>query len=496
MIIGATGSGKSTLLKQFLPGLATGKVINGNLTKSVSNDKFAYVSQFVDNQIIMETPRDDLKFVLDNQGCTNNEIQLRITEVASFLGIIELLDKKITNLSGGQKQLINLAGALVLKPQVLLLDEPTAQLDPITSEKLLQMVRKVNQEFNMTIILVEHELEQAVQYANRLLVMEQGQILVDQPIEKGLQSIFDNLSYRNYLPQTDRLVLECNLLVDNRLPLDNRTLSRIVQQRKLDLEQVKYNESFDPGKIIFQVKNLNYRFEFNGRNIIDNVSFNLQQGGSYCIVGPNGTGKTTLLKTITQQLKKQSGKILFDGHKLKSDFSQHVFVLPQDPATIFMKDTVRAELNFQLEQNSSEYSLNEILDQFSLTKLVDTNPYDLSGGQQEFLALALGFIKNPEILFLDEPTKGLDPNKRYELGLMVKKFQKNGGTILTNSHDLLFAAEYFDRIAMMFDGKISEFTSPREFFCNKFFYTTEINKAVRDSFPMALTWKDIKKSES
>jgi len=124
------------------------------------------------------------------------------------------------------------------------------------------------------------------------------------------------------------------------------------------------------------------------------------------------------------------------------------------------------------------------------------SPYDLSGGQQEFLALALGFIKRPQILFLDEPTKGLDPNKRIELGQMLQKFQQAGGTIFANSHDLLFAAEYFDQVAMMFDGKLSDFTVPRAFFSDKFFYTTEINKALRDMFPLALSWKDIKKIES
>lgn len=496
MIIGSTGSGKSTLLKQFLPGLAAGKVVSGEFYKNTELNNFAYVSQFVDNQVIMETPRDDLKFVLDNQGCTNNEIQLRITEIASFLGIVELLDRKVTTLSGGQKQLVNLAGALILKPQVLLLDEPTAQLDPIASEKLLQMVQKVNQEFNMTVILVEHELEQAIQFANRLVVMQRAQIIVDQSVNEGLKTIFQNSAYRNYLPQIDRLVLELDLLGDDKLPLDNRTLSKVIQQRHRQFQQTKQKISEPKGETIFQVNKLSYRFEFNGRNVIDNVSFSLQKGCSYCIVGPNGTGKTTLIRTVTHQLNKQTGKLRFNQKKLNQNFYQQAFVLPQDPATIFMKDTVESELNFQLRQNQSKKSLNEVLKRFSLQGLEKVSPYDLSGGQQEFLALALGFIKNPQILFLDEPTKGLDPNKRLELGNMLKEYQKNGGTILASSHDLLFASEFFDRVAMMFDGKLSDFDEPREFFQDKFFYTTEINKAVRDFFPMALIWKDIQKIES
>lgn len=172
-LIGATGSGKSTFLKQLLPDLALGKINSGQIVTDLekTTDNFAYVSQFVDNQMIMETPRDELKFILDNQGCTPNEIQLRITEVASFLGIIDLLDREVSQFSGGQKQLVNLASALILKPKVLLLDEPTAQLDPVASEKLMQMIHKVNLEFGMTVILVEHELEWAVHFTDRLLIM-------------------------------------------------------------------------------------------------------------------------------------------------------------------------------------------------------------------------------------------------------------------------------------------------------------------------------------
>lgn len=475
----------------MLPELATGKVTSGKLTKQTEN--FAYVSQFVDNQMIMETPRDELKFVLDNQGCSTNEIQLRITEIASFLGIVDLLDQTVEQLSGGQKQLVNLASALILKPEVLLLDEPTAQLDPIASEKLLQMVHKVNVEFNMTIILVEHELEQAVKFAKRLVVMEDGSLLIDKPIEQGLEAIFQNDHYRNFLTQVDRLALELQL--DASVPLDNQTLNRVIKTR----QQLKCRDRGQRAwidKPMLTADKISFRFDFNGRQIIDHVSLNLCQGQSYCIVGPNGMGKTTLMKVLTQQLKLQSGKLRYRRKRLDASFYQKVFVLPQNPSLLFMKDTVQAELNYQIEQSYSDKTITDILDKFSLTGLEEQSPYDLSGGQQEFLALALGFIKRPEILFLDEPTKGLDPNKRIELGQLLHEYERGGGTILVNSHDLLFAANYFDHIAMMFDGKLSEFSDPVSFFSDKFFYTTEINKALRDIFPQALTWKDIINLES
>lgn len=496
VLIGETGSGKSTLLKQLLADLVVGTKTSGRVVTdlALNNNNFSYVSQFVDNQMIMETPRDELKFVLDNQGRTQNEIQLRITEIASYLGIIDLLDVEAKHLSGGQKQLVNLASALILKPKVLLLDEPTSQLDPIASEKLMQMIHKINEELNVTILLVEHELEYAIKFANRILVMDDGQLIENQPVRDGLKAIYQLPRFKNYLTQVDRLALELNL--SDELPLSNKRVGQLVQK---NLQQLVLSPQIKPNtktKDVLNVKKVSFRFDFNGREVVDNVSFELQQGRSYCVIGPNGMGKTTLMKVMTKQLSSQSGQIRFLGKKLQADFYQKAFVLPQNPATLFMKDTVAEEINYQLQESRSKQSLNSILEKFSLQGLEEMSPYDLSGGQQEFLALALGFIKNPLILFLDEPTKGLDPNKRIELGKMLQAFQKQGGTIFTNSHDLLFAARYFDRVAMMFDGKISQFAEPTEFFKDKFFYTTEINKAVRDTFPTALTWEDIKRRES
>ncbi|WP_334333303.1 ABC transporter ATP-binding protein [Companilactobacillus sp. HBUAS59544] len=495
VLIGQTGSGKSTLLKQLLQDLVVGSVVSGRLVTDLEldNHNFAYVSQFVDNQMIMETPRDELKFVLDNQGLDENQSQMRITEIASYLGIVGLLDLNEKHLSGGQKQLVNLASALILKPKVLLLDEPTSQLDPIASEKLMQMIKKVNEELNITILLVEHEIDHVIGLANRLLVMDSGRLILDEAVRDGLQKIYTLPKFKNYLTQVDRLAMELKLSTD--LPLSNKKVGQLVSQNKSLTLQASV-PSHNIGEIILQAKKISFRFDYNGRQIIDNVSLNLRSGQSFCVVGPNGMGKTTLLKILTQQLKQQAGQLRFAGHKIKEDFYQKVFVLPQNPAILFMKETVAEELTYQIEYYQSNLTLKEVLQKFSLVGLEKTSPYDLSGGQQEFLALALGFIKQPQLLFLDEPTKGLDPNKRIELGEMLNEYQENGGTIFVNSHDLLFAAKYFDFIAMMFDGKLSQFMEPRQFFKDKFFYTTEINQALRDTFPTALIWEDILKRES
>ena len=451
------------------------------------------MSQFVDNQMIMKTPRDELKFILDNQGCNNNEIQLRITEITSYLGIIDLLDNDVNQLSGGQKQLVNLASSLILKPQVLLLDEPTSQLDPIASEKLLQVVHKLNEQLNMTIILVEHDINQEIHFANRFLVMEKGQIILDESVNCGLNWLYRNKQYKNYLTQVDRLYLELGLGDQNQIPLSNKRLNQVVRQSQTVLQsRSKINAEKTSPKVILEAKKLSFRYGFNEKRVVDNISFKLNSGMSYCVVGPNGMGKTTLMNVLTQQLTKQAGSIKF---KDKKNLINDIFVLPQNPMALFMKDTVEEELIYQLQQDNSSIDLDDVLNRFSLIDLRNISPYEISGGQQELLALALGFIKNPQILFLDEPTKGLDPNKRILIGEMLRDFQNEGGTVFANSHDLLFAAEYFDKVAMMFDGKLSEFSDPDDFFTDKFFYTTEINKAVGDVFPKALSWKDIQKIE-
>lgn len=499
------------MLRQLKPELALGKSTTGSLqlfgsTDEPEFDRVAYISQFVDNQMVTETPRDEFHFVLENMGASKDEVHSKIAEVASYFDIVDLMDLKEEELSGGQKQLINLAAALILNPEILLLDEPTSQLDPITSEKFFRMVEKINNDLNITIVLVEHSLEQAINYVNRIVVIEAGKIVMDEKTNDGLKKLFQRSDYINYLPQTDRLFLERQfdeIFPRVKLPLNNRRLSEILQQQQ---EYLTYQPSTkkvdDETDVIFQVKHLNYRFEFNAPNILNDIDFKLQKGKSYAILGPNGVGKTTLLKVMTQQLEQLSGSIILNNQKvdkLGSKFYSQLFVLPQNPALLFVSDTVAGEISYQLQQNGqkiSEQVVNDYLEKYHLSDIKNTSPYDISGGQQEYLALVIGLIKDPVLLFLDEPTKGLDPNMKQKVTSLLQVYQKSGGTIFANTHDVLFSTQYFDFVSLMFDGQLGKFEEPADFFPNKYFYTTEINKAARDYFPQALVWKDIVKNES
>ncbi len=496
LLIGRTGSGKSTLLKQIKPELVVGDITSGSLECKTSDKSISYISQFVDNQMITECARDEFNFILENMGYSIDQRHIKIAEISSYFGIIELLDLKEAELSGGQKQLINLASALIVNPDILLLDEPTSQLDPIASDKLMQMIHKINSELNVTIILVEHSLEKNVFFANRLAIIEDGYIVLDENIDESLNKIFHDTFYRNYLPQIDRSYKELNFNEDIKLPINNRQFSTILNKNKKLIQysdKSRENKEFDE---VLNVKNLSFRFNFESKEIIDKVSFQLKKGNSYCIVGPNGVGKSTLVRVITQQLKQQTGKILLDNKIVRNtntDIYKKMFVLPQNPALLFVSDTVFGEVEFQMKQNNpkeTSQQVKSLLERYDLLTLKDISPYDLSGGQQEFLALVLGLIKNPEILFLDEPTKGLDPNMIIKLQDLIDEYLLKGGVVFANSHDLVFATT-FDYVSMMFDGKLSDFKYPIEFFKDKFFYTTEINKASRDSFPDALTWNNL-----
>ncbi|MQS52058.1 ABC transporter ATP-binding protein [Companilactobacillus mishanensis] len=508
LMIGDTGSGKSTLLKQLKPELALGKVTGGKLSifGEWPREQFsdiAYISQFVDNQMVTESARDEFHFVLENQGLNNEQIHSKIAEIASYFDITDLMDLGENDLSGGQKQLINLASALILNPQILLLDEPTSQLDPVTSEKFMRMIQKINQDLNITVLLVEHTIEHAVFYANRLIVIDSGTIKMNETVDVGLGKLFDEVDLRNYLPQIDRFYLEQGMDIHEKLPLTNQELNKLIQNKRNEFYYHESREiSDEQSKSILDVHNISFQFDFNERNIVDSVSFQLDKGVAYGILGPNGVGKTTLLRLMTKQLKLQSGSVKLNGtklNKLGNDFYQDVFVLPQDPSLLFVADTVHDEISYQLEQENISYDENKIttiLADYELDKVSNKSPYDLSGGQQEYLALAIGFIKNPQILFLDEPSKGLDPNMKVKLAEKLNKFRANGGTIFVNTHDVLFASKYLDYVSLMFDGKLSEFEHPREFFPDKYFYTTEINKAVREFYPQALLWEDINQNES
>lgn len=493
LLIGKTGSGKSTLLKQLKNGLVIGDVINGSINIEPSDKSISYLSQFVDNQMITECARDEFNFILENMGYTENQRHVKIAEVASYFGIVNLLDLTEKELSGGQKQLINLAAALITDPKILLLDEPTSQLDPIAAEKILQMVHKVNTELNVTVILVEHSLERNVFYANKMAIIENGTIILENNVDNVLKGIFQNDFYKNYLPQIDRSYLEFSQR-DKSLPLNNRQFNKILNDYQNQLTCVRTSDELADSKKVLKVKNLSFKFDFESKKIIDNINFTLNKGKSYCLVGPNGVGKSTLIRVISQQLIQQSGSIKLNNVNVKNnhDLFKNVFILPQNPVLLFVSDTVFGEIKFQLEQKGeANDTVESVLNKYGLLDLKDISPYDLSGGQQEYLALIIGLIKNPQILFLDEPTKGLDPNIILKVNGLLNDYLINGGIVFANSHDLVFATN-FDYVSMMFDGKLTTFQMTSDFFKDKFFYTTEINKASRDVFPDALVWNDLR----
>ncbi|WP_129045198.1 ABC transporter ATP-binding protein [Companilactobacillus metriopterae] len=505
VIIGETGSGKSTLLRQFIPELNQGVIEQGNFEYKSKRDvnNIIYISQFVDNQMVTETPREELEFVLENYGFDDQQKTKKIAEISSYLDIVKILDYKESQLSGGQKQLVNLAAGLILNPETILLDEPTSQLDPVSSEKFLNILKKINIDMHITILFIDHMLDRSIYLANRLIIMNDGQIILDLSTNEAIKEFSKLDSFQNYLTQNDRFVIANNLNKVSEFksfPVTNYQLHQLMENYNQNFHYVNnFISSESTSEKILEVKNLTFSYEFNNKNIVDHLSFSLDKGKIYSILGPNGVGKSTLIKVLINQLDKVTGSIRLNNIKIKNDYSnfyKNVFYLPQSASLLFRFDTVKKELDDQLNSySSSKVVLDELIKSFRFDELLDKNPYDLSGGQQELLALILGFIKNPELMILDEPTNGLDPNSKVILSGYLKNYIQNGGTVLMNTHDLQFTAQYCDQVSMMFDGKLTEFQTPKDFFEENYFYTTEINKSIGDFWPRALLWKDVEVDE-
>lgn len=496
VLCGPSGSGKSTLLKLLKREVAPHGNLTGNIffqNQPLSNfsseqlaGKIGMVFQDPENQIVMDQVMEELVFGLENIGIPTDEMRKKVAEMIHFFGLDSFLDKKTYELSGGQKQILNLASVLLMEPQVLLLDEPTAQLDPVAAKDFIGMLHRMNEEFGITVIIAEHRLEELFALADRVLVLEQGIKIHDGPPRKIIQEIgWDSLNNMySYLPGSALLYLEhTNTVKEEEIPLTIKEGKRWVE--KLQIETKKYHietPSFsDP---LITMKEIDFQYERKQKKILDDLSMEVYEGEWLSIVGANGTGKSTLLRIMAGLQKQQHGVVSFKGKKVKGPLPIEIGYLPQNPKLFFLQDTILCELTEiarKLNLADPETKITPLLETFHLTDLKDRHPYDVSGGEIQKAALAGVMLSDPSILLIDEPTKGLDPEAKIELGNLLKSLQKNGLTIVMVTHDIEFAAQYATRIAMMFKGNITVTAPPDKFFRGNAFYTTVINRITRGS---------------
>lgn len=498
VICGKSGCGKSTLLRQMkknmMPyGELKGEILyDGTSIKELEERKsvseIGYVQQNPDNQIVTDKVWHELAFGLESLGYDNQTIKRRVAEMADYFGIENWFHKETNTLSGGQKQLLNLASVMVMQPKVLILDEPTAQLDPIAASEFLQTVYKINRDLGVTVIMSEHRLEEVFPIADRVLVLDKGKIVaidISERIGEYLSGRETGEAHPMFygLPAVVRIFQNFRM---GESPLTIREGRKKMEQLLKGKEAV--GSSFDAieksKETVIQLKNVWFRYEKGHHDVLKGVSFSVEKGRWSCVLGGNGSGKSTMLKVICGILKQQKGKVFINGAQTGKKCSEKVVMLPQNPQAVFTEITVEEELFegvafMDMEDQEKIEKVEMMLDKMEITHLRKANPYDLSGGEQQRLALGKILLLEPTILLLDEPTKSLDPFFKRTLAKILKDLQRNGMTIFMVSHDVEFCASYTDYCAMFFDGEIVSEDCTRKFFSGNSFYTTTANRIAR-----------------
>ncbi len=512
LVCGKSGCGKTTLLRLLKSTLAPFGEINGNiyfngkiLAEYDTKEQAAgigFVMQNPDNQIVTDKVWHELAFGLESLGYKQNEIRARVSEMASFFGIQTWFYKKVTELSGGQKQLLNLASVMVMQPSVLILDEPTSQLDPIAAGEFLKTIEKINRELGTTVILTEHRLEDAFPLADRVIVMDNGAIIADEAPGK-VGSILKEQNHDMYkaLPTPVRVHGEVtNTLLCPLTVREGRAwLEEYSKGNTLNADAIPGDSLGDKTDRIIEIKDAWFRYDKELPDVVKGLNISINKGELFCLVGGNGTGKTTALSIIAGVNTPYRGDVFIKGQsvsKIKSLYDGLLGVLPQNPQSVFVKKTVYLDLmeilsEKKLTKEEKEQKVDNISVLLRIENLSDSHPYDLSGGEQQRVALAKILLMEPEILLLDEPTKGMDAHFKEEFADVLLNLKENGVTIIMVSHDIEFCAEYADRCALMFDGSITSEDTPREFFKGKNFYTTSANRMARTRLPDAVLAEDI-----
>ena len=536
VILGRSGCGKTTLLRQLKPSVAPvgkkkGQIFFdgediGGLDDESAASQIGFVWQDVDAQLVTDKVWHELAFGLESLGYDNGYVRRRVAEMGSFFGLGDIFHRKVMELSGGQKQLVNLASVMAMSPKVLVLDEPTSQLDPIAANDFINSLVRINRELGTTIIMTEHRLEDVLPVCNRSVVMENGRIIYDGDVRGFAESVRTKRIDRGlYLSMPASVQIYMGLEKDSgkQLPLtvpDSREwlldydrkfrenggapVVPKIQNRGAD-EGVKGSENqadkvtVDKGdkkrgavngqkdagcraehRVVCSLDEVSFRYERNTGDVLRQVSLDIYANEILMINGSNGCGKSTMLSLIANVYRPYSGKLRI-AKNLRTG------MLPQNPELLFTRRSVRDELIDAKDRQQ----LAEIVRFCRLEELLDRHPYDLSGGEKQRLALAKVLIADPDILLMDEPTKGLDNGFKMQLADMLRKLQKRGKTIVVVSHDIEFCAVAGDRVALLFDGEVATVGDVRSYMSDNNFFTTAASRISRNVLDGAVTVQDV-----
>lgn len=507
VLCGASGCGKTTLLRQLKPVLTPhGKKEGDILFKGESlaslemKDQataIGYVLQSPENQIVTDKVWHELAFGLESLGEKQEVIRLRVAEMASFFGIEDWFHRSVHHLSGGQKQLLNLAAVMVMQPEVLILDEPTAQLDPIAAVEFLETVQKINRELGVTVLLSEHRLEEVIPMADRLVLMEKGEVNLNLSQELLRKNNFTK-KQKDYVTTTAMRIYgevrssEQGMEYGPVTVKEGRQwLDTIQRQVSADLGKKHSNSlknkenSLDNKENSLECQDLWFRYEKGGKDVLRSFNLSVKKGDFHCLLGGNGVGKSTFLLLAAKILEAYRGKF-----KRKD---KRIALLPQNPKNLLVKKTLIEDLeSMEIDGGPpSSQQITSMLEFMGLSDLTKAHPYDLSGGEMQRAALAKILMISPDLLLLDEPTKGLDRPFKEALAKRLIALKDQGMTVLMVSHDIEFCARYSDTCSLIFDGQVVSTEPCYQFFAGNRFYTTAANRMARHVMPAAITEKDV-----
>ena len=502
VLCGASGSGKTTLLRHLKSvltphGRRSGQILfNGTSLEQIplgdQASQIGFVMQNPDDQIVTDKVWHELAFGLESLGTEPELMRLRVAEMASYFGIQDWFHRDVATLSGGQKQLLNLASIMAMQPQVLILDEPTSQLDPISASDFLNTVKKINMELGTTVIITEHRLEDVFHSADQVVVMEQGRIVAQgnpRAVGKALWQAQSPMFAA--LPAPTRIFYQAEAKGES--PLTVREGRAWLSKALSKVTYTTLEETPAPltSEMALRLKDIWFRYEKDGEDVLRGVNLEVPKNSIFALLGGNGTGKSTTLKAIAGICRPYRGKVELFGQKMgkgQSAFRQGLAMLPQDPKSLFVKKTLALDLE---EMTQEAEKIQKVAQLCRIEHLLEQHPMDLSGGELQRSALAKVLLTEPKLLLLDEPTKGLDSFFKLEFAKILEKLTQKGVTILMVSHDVEFCAEYAHQVGMFFDGQMLTQASPKRFFGQNSFYTTAANRMSRCVFRDAVTAQQV-----
>jgi energy-coupling factor transporter ATP-binding protein EcfA2 len=482
LVTGPSGSGKSTLLRTLnglVPHFSGGTIGGDVLVKglpaievgpSLLSQYVGFVSQNPEAQTILEKVEPEIAFAMENTAVPVPEMHKRVNEIVDLLNLAPLRSRPMNTLSGGERQRVAIACALVLQPEILVLDEPTSQLDPRSAAELLHVLADLRKTLGLTVVLAEHRLDRVLSFADRLAYFENGRLIAHDSVRRTLV----------HIPQLPPMIDLAKRQAWDPLPLTLEEardhISRPPQLLKRQEETAPSDIDIDP---LLRVDALQFSYTGN-RLALDGIDLQVRPGEVLAIVGANGSGKSTLLRCIVGLLQPAGGDILFNGRSLlgrdTADLARHIAYLPQYPDDLLFAETVRQEMEITLHNHDlvSDSHIETALKNLNLVDFAGDYPRDLSTGQRQRVALGAITVTRPRLLLLDEPTRGQDAQIKQQLLAIWRGWKAEGMGLILVTHDVELVVQLADSVAILSEGKIEASGPIRSVLANQHTFVPQI----------------------